>query len=80
MMWCGPGKRKTLQIGDCPKIEKALYMWFLQARSNHPPISAEIFKAKAMEFYQKIAKKKMIFVVVLGGSSCFTCGFVLGEK
>lgn len=52
-MEAGPGKRKTLKVGDCPKMENALYMWFIQRRSKHTPISGEILKAKAIEFYKK---------------------------
>ncbi|CAG4987678.1 unnamed protein product [Parnassius apollo] len=56
-MESGPGKRKTLKVGDCPKMENALYMWFLQRRSKHTPISGEILKTKAIEFYKKITHK-----------------------
>lgn len=41
-------------------------MWFMQERSKHTPISEEIMKAKAIEFYQKITKK-MILVPAFGG-------------
>lgn len=57
MMESGPGKRKTLRVGYYPKMENALYMWFMQQRSKHIPISGEILKAKAIEFYQKLTKK-----------------------
>ncbi|XP_015187494.1 PREDICTED: jerky protein homolog-like [Polistes dominula] len=56
-MESGPGKRKTLRVGDCPMMENALYMWFMQRRSKHTPISGEILKAKAIEFYTKITNK-----------------------
>lgn len=56
-MESGPGKRKTLKVGDCPKMENALYLWFIQRRSKHTPISGEILKAKAIEFYKKITQK-----------------------
>uniref|UniRef100_A0A2A4K1H2 HTH CENPB-type domain-containing protein n=1 Tax=Heliothis virescens TaxID=7102 RepID=A0A2A4K1H2_HELVI len=56
-MESGPGKRKTLKVGNCPKMENALYMWFTQRRYNCTPISGEILKAKAIEFYQKITHK-----------------------
>ncbi|XP_013167850.1 PREDICTED: jerky protein homolog-like [Papilio xuthus] len=56
-MESGPGQRKTLKVGGCPKMESALYMWYIQQRSKHTPISGEILKAKAIEFYKKITNK-----------------------
>ena len=56
-MESGPGKRKTLRVGNCPKMENALFVWFLEQRSKHTPVSGEILKAKAIEFYTKITKK-----------------------
>ncbi|XP_044733536.1 jerky protein homolog-like [Chrysoperla carnea] len=56
-MESGPGNRKTLREGNCPKMENALYMWFMQQRSKHSPISGEILKAKAIEFYKNITQK-----------------------
>lgn len=48
---------RTLRVGDFPKMENSLYMWFIQERSKHTPISGEILKAYAIEFYQTITKK-----------------------
>ncbi|CAB3259582.1 unnamed protein product [Arctia plantaginis] len=56
-MESGPGKRKTLRVRDCPKMENASYMWLMQRRSKHTPVSREIPKAKAIEFYKKITRK-----------------------
>ncbi|KAL3279268.1 hypothetical protein HHI36_016779 [Cryptolaemus montrouzieri] len=56
-MQYGQGKRKTLRVRDCPKVDKGIYMLFMQKRSRHTPISAEILKAKAIEFYESISEK-----------------------
>ncbi|KAJ8935848.1 hypothetical protein NQ318_009849 [Aromia moschata] len=49
----GPGKRKTLKQADFPKMEDALYSWFLKQRSRHVPITYEILAEKAKQFYQQ---------------------------
>ncbi|CAH1981583.1 unnamed protein product, partial [Acanthoscelides obtectus] len=40
---CGPGKRQTLKKAEHPEVEEALYMWFLQERNRHAPISGPIY-------------------------------------
>ncbi|KAJ8715685.1 hypothetical protein PYW07_010167 [Mythimna separata] len=57
MMKSGPGQRKTLRVAACPKMEKALYTWFMEERSKHTRISGDMLKAKALELYRKITKK-----------------------
>lgn len=46
--------RKTLKPGEFPQVEDSLYLWFLQERERHTPISGEILKEKARFFYKKI--------------------------
>lgn len=50
-------KRQTLKFGENPKVDESLYAWFLQERDRHTPISGEILKEKARDFYRKITKK-----------------------
>lgn len=54
---CGPGKRQTLKTGKHPEVEEALYMWFLQDRNRHAPISGPTLAMKAKYFYKEIIKK-----------------------
>ncbi|XP_045783380.1 jerky protein homolog-like isoform X1 [Maniola jurtina] len=56
-MESGLEKRKTLKGGHCPKMENALYMWFMQESSKQIPVSGSILKAKAIEFYKENTKK-----------------------
>lgn len=46
--------RKTMKTGEFPQVEDSLYLWFLQERKRHTPISGEILKEKARFFYRKI--------------------------
>lgn len=55
---CGPGKRQTLKKAAYPKVEEALYMWFLQKRNRHATITGPMLAMKATFFYRKIMKKK----------------------
>jgi hypothetical protein len=43
----GLGKRKTLKILVYPKMEKALYKWFLKQREQHAPINGDMINEKA---------------------------------
>ena len=54
----GVGKRKVMRKSENPKVEKALYTWFLQQRDNHVPISSEILRAKAKYFYKQLTGKE----------------------
>ncbi|KAG5872634.1 hypothetical protein JTB14_003722 [Gonioctena quinquepunctata] len=54
---CGPGKRQTLKKAEHPEVEEALYMWFLQERNRHAPISGPMLAMKAKFFYKEITKK-----------------------
>lgn len=53
----GPGKRQTLKKAEHPEVEEALYMWFLQERNRHAPISGSMLAMKAKYFYKEITKK-----------------------
>jgi hypothetical protein len=55
---------KTLKTGEFLEVEDALYLWFLQERNRHIPISGEILKEKAKYFYKKKSHTKKIFKVV----------------
>lgn len=46
--------RKTLKAGEFPQVDDSLYLWFLQERNRHTPISGEILKGKARFFYRNI--------------------------
>lgn len=53
----GPSKRQTLKAPEYPKVEEALYTWFLQERARHTPISGEMLCQKAKFFYNKLHDK-----------------------
>ena len=47
-------KRKTLKNSSNPKLDEALYFWFLQKRSIHLPITDEVLIEKAIWFNQQL--------------------------
>lgn len=57
MMESGLGNRKTLKLGNYPEMEAALYSWYVQQPDEHKPITKDILKTKAVEFYKKITNK-----------------------
>lgn len=50
----GPSKRKTLRSSELPKMEKALYRWFLEQREKNYPINGLMMKAKAKSLHSQI--------------------------
>lgn len=53
----GPGKRQTLRSAELPKMEKALFGWFMEKRANNVPISTDILCAKAKSLHEKIKER-----------------------
>ncbi|XP_050294297.1 jerky protein homolog-like [Anthonomus grandis grandis] len=53
----GAGKRQVIRKGEHPEVEAALYKWFLQQRSAHVPVSSDILRTKAKQFYERITGK-----------------------
>lgn len=49
----GPGKRKILKVALFPKMERALYKWFVKQREKHGPINGDMLKEKAKTFHRK---------------------------
>lgn len=43
----GPGKMKTLRHAECPRMEKALYKWFLKRREKNLPVTGLMMQEKA---------------------------------
>ncbi|XP_030759600.1 jerky protein homolog-like [Sitophilus oryzae] len=43
----GPGKMKTLRHSECPRMEKALYKWFLKQREKNLPVTGLMIQEKA---------------------------------
>ncbi|XP_049306022.1 jerky protein homolog-like [Bactrocera dorsalis] len=70
-METGPGKRQTLKSCEFPRMEKALYKWFLKQRSENVPISFDIVKAKARKLHEKIKEKTGFFHASNGWVSNF---------
>lgn len=46
-----------MKKAENPQVEAALYTWFLHQRANHVPISSEILRQKARNFYENITGK-----------------------
>lgn len=57
----GPGKRKTLRSSELPKMEKALYRWFLEQREKNYPINGLMIKAKALSLHSQIKENQSSF-------------------
>lgn len=57
----GPGKRQTLKTSELPKMEKALYSWFLSQRNKNYPINGLILKQKAKELHSKLKENNSNF-------------------
>lgn len=54
----GPGKRKTLRTSELPKMEKALYRWFIRMRNKNWPVSALMLKEKAKKLNLKFKESE----------------------
>lgn len=46
-------KKRTLRKAEFPKMERALYRWFLKQREKNVPITADILRQKALFFHEK---------------------------
>ncbi|XP_060845627.1 tigger transposable element-derived protein 2-like [Rhopalosiphum padi] len=57
----GPGKRKTLKKPENPNVESAVFMWFIQQRRLHVPVSGEMFCEKARFFHRQFSKNNHAF-------------------
>ena len=47
-------KRKVMRIAEDNKLDEALYLWFIQRRSQGMPISGPILCEKALQLYNKL--------------------------
>ena len=47
-------KAKVMKIGDDPKHDAAVYLWFQQKRAEGVPVSGPILCEKAVHFHQKM--------------------------
>lgn len=47
----GPGNRKTLKKPENPNVESAVFIWFIQKRRLHVPVSGEMLCEKARSFH-----------------------------
>lgn len=57
--------RKTLKVDNCLTMKNAIYMWFMQKRSEHLLISRETLKAKNHQILSKNYQEREMSV--LGG-------------
>lgn len=57
----GPGKRMTIKTAEYPRMEKALYSWFLKMRSKHVPVSTDLIREKAKSIHNKIKEGSGLF-------------------
>ena len=46
-------KKTRIQIARFPSLEDALYKWFQSLRSRNIPVSQDVLKVKAVEFYNR---------------------------
>ncbi|KAJ8966277.1 hypothetical protein NQ314_003645 [Rhamnusium bicolor] len=44
----------TLRKAENPKMESAPYKWFLKQRERNLPVTGEMIKQKALDFYTKL--------------------------
>lgn len=49
----GPGKMKTLRHSECPRMEQALYKWFLKMREKNLPVTGLMIQEKAKLLHSK---------------------------
>lgn len=57
----GPGKRRTLKTSELPRMEDALYKWFLSQRRKNYPINGLILKEKALKLHKKLKENNSTF-------------------
>lgn len=50
----GPKERKTLKTSDNVELENAVYLWFLQQRRLHVPLSGDMICEKAILFHRQL--------------------------
>ncbi|XP_062711210.1 jerky protein homolog-like [Aedes albopictus] len=48
------GKRMRFKMPRYPKVDEALFIWFLQKRQQHVPVSQEMLQVQAQTFFNKI--------------------------
>ncbi|XP_062541874.1 jerky protein homolog-like [Armigeres subalbatus] len=49
-------KRKTFKRAKYPLLDEALYIWFLQKRECHIPVSQDLLTVQATKLYEKLYK------------------------
>lgn len=82
----GPAKKKRIQKGEFPEMEKLLYNWFMKQRERNVPINGELLKAKATYFFNEIYKGTPTFHASAGWMQKFKSRYgirllkVCGEK
>ncbi|XP_022180152.1 tigger transposable element-derived protein 2-like, partial [Myzus persicae] len=57
----GAGKRKTLKQPENPNVESSVFMWFIQQRRLHFPVSGEILCEKSRSFHRQFSKNNPAF-------------------
>ena len=46
--------RKSLKQARYPKVDEALYIWFLQQRERHIPVSQETLQVQSLKFFNEL--------------------------
>ena len=47
-------ERKIMRLADDEKVDEAVYLWYVQKRSQGIPITGPILREKAQLFYQQL--------------------------
>lgn len=50
----GTKNQRSLKKCEFPRMEKALFEWFLSQRNNHIPVNGMVLKAKALEIHNQM--------------------------
>ncbi|XP_062542273.1 jerky protein homolog-like [Armigeres subalbatus] len=50
----GMSKRKRFKNPRYPQVDEALYIWFLQKRQRHQPVSQEMLQVQAKKFFNQM--------------------------
>ncbi|KAG8233900.1 hypothetical protein J437_LFUL005228 [Ladona fulva] len=62
----GTKVRKTMKTADNVALENAVYLWFIQQRRLHVPISGEMICEKALFFHRQMTESDQGFVASKG--------------
>ena len=63
-------ERKIMRLADDEKVDEAVYLWYVQKRSQGIPITGPILREKAQLFYQQLHGDSYMQITVYADNQC----------